>query len=440
MIDTSILAIRRYRTIATMLLSVLYILFAAVQPVLAGCDSDTTVSLEVQIGSATTIRGLGNYISTAYLFVVGIIGIMSAVVIMYAGVRWAAAAGNSSIIGDSKERIKGAFIGLAIALGSYAILFNINPILTTIPEICPPGVEVPLQYYEEGASEWAACTSATYCNTSIEYCEQTEEQAASGTGGCSCEPVGDDDVCIPQSNEMGENEKCQSDDNCVNPYECVGATSTSPGRCQVGNSGDKCTTDADCTGTVCIDTGPESYCMKETGRNEGEFCEDDGECVSGICAESAKECVGGEEGDSCFNREDNCLSGYTCGNSSNTCEAKENGDSCDWDGDGCPSGLTCVDTYGVGGNCSDGSEESYCESNSDCSGTNRCVDETGVGTSRCFDGNEGDPCDSSNPQCASGNYCYNGWTEDVCYDGSTGDDCNTGSQCQTNICTSGKCT
>lgn len=419
------------------ILTVFFLFLFSIEPVIAACDSDIAVPLEVQIGSSSTIRGLGNYISIMYLFIVGVIGVLSAVVIMYAGIRWAAAAGNSSIIGDAKERIKGALIGLAIALGSYAILFNINPILTSIPEICPPGVEVPLSYYEEGVSEWATCTSNTYCNTSIEYCSQTEEQLATGTGGCSCEVVGGEDVCIPQSNEMGENEKCQSDDNCVNPYECIGATATTPGRCQVGNSGDKCTTDADCTGTICVDTGPESYCIKETGRSNGDYCEDDGECSSGICAESAQECVSGEEGANCFGRDDNCGSGYTCGGS-NQCEAKETGTTCNEDdGDGCPSGMTCIDTIGRGGNCSDGTEGQYCETDGDCATAHQCVNT--AGNNECYDGNDEDPCEDDS-DCASGNYCYNGWTTEECYDGTSGDPCNNNSQCDSGSCSSGECT
>lgn len=91
--------------------------------------------LEVGIGAADEVDSLIEYIVLVYQFVVAIVGIFAVVVIMFAGIKWAAAAGNQSMIGDAKERIKEAFAGLAIALGSYIILLLINPYLVSFQDL-----------------------------------------------------------------------------------------------------------------------------------------------------------------------------------------------------------------------------------------------------------------------------------------------------------------
>jgi hypothetical protein len=52
--------------------------------------------------------------------------------VMYAGIQWITAAGNSSKIENAKSTMNGAFIGLVLALSSYVILNTINPELVTL--------------------------------------------------------------------------------------------------------------------------------------------------------------------------------------------------------------------------------------------------------------------------------------------------------------------
>ncbi|MDP1892314.1 MAG: pilin, partial [Gemmatimonadaceae bacterium] len=62
---------------------------------------------------------IGQYIAAVYQYILGIVGILATVVIVWAGVLWLTAAGNAEKIKLAKEYIAGALIGLVLAFGSY---------------------------------------------------------------------------------------------------------------------------------------------------------------------------------------------------------------------------------------------------------------------------------------------------------------------------------
>jgi hypothetical protein len=84
-------------------------------------------TLEQPFGGVSSVKDIGEYIQLVYQFALGIVGIIAVVLIMLGGLRWVAAAGNESAIGEAKEIITSAVTGLVIALLSYTILFFINP-------------------------------------------------------------------------------------------------------------------------------------------------------------------------------------------------------------------------------------------------------------------------------------------------------------------------
>lgn len=67
------------------------------------------------------------YIAGLYQFFVGVVGILAAVMILYGGIQWIVAAGNSSRIQSAKNVIFSAIIGLVIAFTSYLLLYLLNP-------------------------------------------------------------------------------------------------------------------------------------------------------------------------------------------------------------------------------------------------------------------------------------------------------------------------
>lgn len=75
------------------------------------------------IGGAT---GLGNQdpiVVTGYIinWVLSVLGLISLILIIYAGFRWMAARGNEDEVTKAKDILKAAVIGLVIILGSYGL-------------------------------------------------------------------------------------------------------------------------------------------------------------------------------------------------------------------------------------------------------------------------------------------------------------------------------
>jgi len=78
---------------------------------------------------------IGEYISGIYKYAIGIIGILAAVILMFGGLLWLTAGGNTGQVTEAKEWIKASLTGLIIALSSYMILYVINPDLTTFKSL-----------------------------------------------------------------------------------------------------------------------------------------------------------------------------------------------------------------------------------------------------------------------------------------------------------------
>ncbi len=75
---------------------------------------------------------LSTYLRAFYVYFVWIVGILATVMIMFAGIRWITAAGNTSQIQNAKTTMNGAVIGLVLTLTSYVILQAINPELVRL--------------------------------------------------------------------------------------------------------------------------------------------------------------------------------------------------------------------------------------------------------------------------------------------------------------------
>jgi len=89
-------------------------------------------TLNVPIGNIKEVAGLEDYIKLWYNFVIGVVGIIATVIIMWGGFKWLTSRGNSAAITDAKDRIWSAVIGLILVFLSYTILSIINPKLLTL--------------------------------------------------------------------------------------------------------------------------------------------------------------------------------------------------------------------------------------------------------------------------------------------------------------------
>ncbi len=70
---------------------------------------------------------LGEYLSAIYRYLVVFAGLLAVIIIIISGIQWSASGGNSGTIESAKNRIIGALTGLGLAVGSYIILYTINP-------------------------------------------------------------------------------------------------------------------------------------------------------------------------------------------------------------------------------------------------------------------------------------------------------------------------
>ena len=70
---------------------------------------------------------LTDYLSVMYKYVVMAITIMSTIVMIFAGILWLTSAGNPEQISRAKKMITRSITGLILSIGSYTILWTINP-------------------------------------------------------------------------------------------------------------------------------------------------------------------------------------------------------------------------------------------------------------------------------------------------------------------------
>ncbi len=112
-----------------------------------------------QAGTSTKIEdstaSIGIYIKSIYNYLLGIVGIVAAIVLMLAGVIWLTAGGSPDKVSQAKNLIAGSLTGLVLVLVSYVILRTINPYLvdfrdTIIPRIEPSEDIVFCVKYNEG--------------------------------------------------------------------------------------------------------------------------------------------------------------------------------------------------------------------------------------------------------------------------------------------------
>lgn len=79
-----------------------------------------------------SVSGGTNFFVYAFNFLIYVGGIVAIIAIIYQAISIAFSKGNIAKVTEAKDRIRAAFFGLAILLGSYLILMAINPDLTKI--------------------------------------------------------------------------------------------------------------------------------------------------------------------------------------------------------------------------------------------------------------------------------------------------------------------
>lgn len=160
-------------------------LFFIPKPALA----EMTMNFQVPIWTTSIPVGpntIGTYIQKVYEYLVGSVGIIATVIMMYAGVLWITAAGNQTQITDAKAWLSAAMTGMVLALASYVILYWVNPDLLNFKPLAVTGIgAMPVCCAADGqksATPTISDNKTTYSCTSGSPCA-TGESCVKQTGG-----------------------------------------------------------------------------------------------------------------------------------------------------------------------------------------------------------------------------------------------------------------
>lgn len=100
----------------------------------------------------------GRYVRAIYIYFIWIVGIVATFMIVFAGVKWVAAAGNPAAINDARDMMNNAIIGVIIGLTSVVLLNLLSPRFTSLS--IPGTTSVSSKYYE-GAFVTRICNPAS---------------------------------------------------------------------------------------------------------------------------------------------------------------------------------------------------------------------------------------------------------------------------------------
>lgn len=111
-------------------------------------------------GEAVVIPWVGEYFAAAYQYFVGVAVIVAIIMMMVGGLQWSASAGSGERINAAKSKITNGLLGMFLALGSYLILFTINPDLVKFKALSIPSI-IEISINETLSEQHKADESAT---------------------------------------------------------------------------------------------------------------------------------------------------------------------------------------------------------------------------------------------------------------------------------------
>lgn len=161
-----------------------------------------------EAGDTTTtylyVPYLAEYFGMLYKYLIGIAGILAGVMITFGGFQWLLAAGDAGKIKHARERIVNAVIGLILALGSYTVLFLVNPDLVTFKAL-----KVPFVQNEE--LETLDDPEISLANVPAEAQQATDSSAFSAAGSGSCDAAS----ILNAGNYFKNLNMCNGPDHCI---------------------------------------------------------------------------------------------------------------------------------------------------------------------------------------------------------------------------------
>ncbi|OGY84826.1 MAG: hypothetical protein A2898_03880 [Candidatus Kerfeldbacteria bacterium RIFCSPLOWO2_01_FULL_48_11] len=100
------------------------------------------------------VRDFPCFLGGIYRYMAGASAIISTVMIMFGGYKYVVSFGSAQRMKDAEDTIVSAMVGLAITLGSYLLLYTVNPALVEFPDIIvKPVAPINQDLDEEGAKQ-----------------------------------------------------------------------------------------------------------------------------------------------------------------------------------------------------------------------------------------------------------------------------------------------
>jgi len=125
------------KKILGLIISISFVLLPAVSLAVVCNGVENNLNLcypNFQDFSLTLGMNLSEIVAWFYYFIIGVAGLSAFVMLVMGGVKYLTSAGNPSAIGDAKDQIKSALLGLLIILTAWLVLQVINPDLTILGE------------------------------------------------------------------------------------------------------------------------------------------------------------------------------------------------------------------------------------------------------------------------------------------------------------------
>jgi len=92
-----------------------------------GVDFSDIKTTEEADGTYLYIPFLGEYIASIYKYAIGAAAVLAIVMIMNNAIKWIISGGTPEKINEARKRIIQSVMGLLLIVGSYALLYRINP-------------------------------------------------------------------------------------------------------------------------------------------------------------------------------------------------------------------------------------------------------------------------------------------------------------------------
>jgi len=111
---------------------------------------------EIETGEA----GFTKYIQTLFPFMLSVAAVLAFIMLVIGGMQYMASAGNQQTMGDAKDRMTNAVLGLLLAALSVLILRTINPELVSLRFTIPN-----INFVKPSPTELRSCINAKGCVT-----------------------------------------------------------------------------------------------------------------------------------------------------------------------------------------------------------------------------------------------------------------------------------